>query len=74
MAVPDWDGRYASMEISRRRQDTDIARMADFLRGIVGMFTPIIIERLDQRNASWNSRFVMQCIISESQQIMRAVR
>ena len=34
-----------SMKIPRARQDPDIARVADFLRGIVGVFAPVVIER-----------------------------
>jgi hypothetical protein len=36
------------MKIPRGRQDAHVAGMADFLGRMVRMFTPVVIERLDQ--------------------------
>jgi hypothetical protein len=35
------------MKIPRRRQDADVARVADFLRGIIRVFAAVVVERLD---------------------------
>jgi hypothetical protein len=37
------------MKIPRRRQDAHVARMADFLGGVVRVLAAVVIQRLDQR-------------------------
>ena len=37
------------MKIPRARQDAHVARMADFLRRIVGVLAAVVVERFDQR-------------------------
>src|SRR6266699_1295299 len=62
-----------SMKIPRGRQDADIARVADFLCGIVGVFAPVVIERLDQRGAGRHGGLAAQRVVGKPHQIMRAV-
>ena len=50
-----------------------IARMADFLRGMVGVLAAVVIERFDQRRPRRHGMFAGQRIIGEADQVMRAV-
>ena len=58
-----------SMKVPRRRQDSHVARMADFLRRVIRMLAGIVIQRLDQRRAGGQRMPPDECIIGEIDQI-----
>jgi len=57
------------MKIPRGRQDAHVARMADFLRRIAGMLTPVVMQRFDQRRAGRHRMFSAERVIGKMHQI-----
>ena len=67
------------MKIPGWRQDANVARVADFLRGRVGNAAPIVvekvlteqpvIERLDQRGTGGHRMLADESIVGETDQI-----
>ena len=58
------------MKIPRGRQDADVARMADFLRGIFRVIAPVVLQRFDQRRARRHGVFSDECVVGETYQVM----
>ena len=48
------------MKIPRRRQDAHVARVANFLRGIVEVFAAVVVERFDQRGSRRHGGFAAE--------------
>src|SRR4029453_6952372 len=53
----------SSVKISGRRQDADVARVADFLRGAIGVVAAVVVERLDQRGAGRHGMLAARRIV-----------
>src|SRR5262249_54797605 len=55
IAAQGWQSA-PSMKVARRRQDADVAGVADFLRGVFAMGAAVVVEREPVRHrllASW---------------------
>jgi len=61
------------MKIARRRQDADVAGMADFLRRVVRMIATIIVERLDDSSSCRQRLFLPRSIVGKIKEIVGAV-
>ena len=61
------------MEIPRRRQDADVARVAVFLRRHIRMIAAVAVERFDQRRSCRHRVLAGERVVGETNQIVGAV-